>query len=217
MLTQVRDEQGNLLAFAKVMRDITARKENEEQLKEAVAAKSTLVREIHHRVKNNLQVIASLLSMQASYTQHPDVLAAFEEAGGRLRAIARIHERLYSSSELTEMEFSTYLQNLTREMVQVHTSTPDKIALEMETSEVVLHVEQAIPLGLIANELIGNSLKHGLRNGTGLLRIRFGYVPGSFEPSRGETMDDGWAMLEVGDAGPGLPPDFRSGPRFLDR
>lgn len=208
VLTQVRDEQGNVLGLAKVMRDITPRKEHEEQLNEALEAKSTLVREIHHRVKNNLQVIVSLLSMQASYTQHPDVLAAFDEAAGRLRAIASIHEGLYSSSDLTEVEFSSYLQNLTREMIRLHSSSPDKITVEVDANEMVLDVEQAIPLGLIANELIANCLKHGLQNGTGVLRVRLGPVPGSFEPSHGETMDDGWAMLDIGDAGPGFPQGF---------
>lgn len=208
VLTQVRDQQGNLLGYAKVMRDITARKQNEEQLKQAVEAKSTMVREIHHRVKNNLQVIASLLSMQTSYTQVPEVLAAFEETEGRLRAIARIHERLYSSSELTGVEFSSYLQNLTREMVRLYFSEPDKITVDMETSEMELNIEQAIPLGLIANELIGNCLKHGVRNGTGFLRIRLGYVPESIDATSEETVRNTWGMLDVGDAGPGFPSGF---------
>lgn len=208
VLTQVCDSQGNILGFAKVMRDMTARREHEEQLKQALEAKSTLVREIHHRVKNNLQVIASLLSMQAGYTQHPHVLAAFEEAEGRLRSIARIHERLYVSSDLSEVEFSSYLQNLTREMVRLHSSSPDQIAIEIDAVEMVLHIEQAIPLGLIVNELILNSLKHGLRDGTGVLRVRLSYVPGSFDSGRGETLDDGWAEIEVSDAGPGFPPSF---------
>jgi PAS domain S-box-containing protein len=208
VLTQVRDPQGNILGFAKVMRDITARKENEEQMKQAVEAKSTLVREIHHRVKNNLQVVASLLSMQASYTQHPDVLVAFEEAEGRLRAIARIHERLYASSDLSEVEFSAYLQNLAREMVELHSSTPDNISVEVDAVEMALHIEQAISLGLIANELILNCLKHGLQDGCGALRVRLSYVAGSFDPTRGDMPDDGWAALEVSDAGPGFPPGF---------
>lgn len=216
VLTQVRDQQAELLAFAKVMRDITARRQNEEQLKEAVEAKSTLVREIHHRVKNNLQVIASLLSMQASYTQHPDVLSAFSEAEGRLRAIARIHETLYASTDLSAVEFSAYLQNLAREAVSLYSSSPDNIQVDIGANEMVLHIEQAIPLGLIANELIGNCLKHGLQNGIGRLRIRLRYVPDSFDPARGETVDDGWGMLEVGDGGPGFPPGFdaQSTPTF---
>ena len=208
VLTQVRNEQGSVIALAKVMRDVTDRKEYEEQLKRAVEEKSTLVREIHHRVKNNLQVIVSLLNMQASHAKQADVVAAFEEAEGRLQAIARIHERLYASSNLADVEFSAYLRNLTKELVRLHSSDSQEIAVKVEATEVVLPMDHAIPLGLIANELVINSLKHGMRNGTRLLEVRFGYVPGSYRTDDGETPDDGWASLEVCDAGPGFPPEY---------
>lgn len=208
VLTSVSDSNGQVIGFAKVMRDVTARKEYEEHLQQAVDQKTTLVREIHHRVKNNLQVISSLLNMQANHTQHSDVLAAFEEAQGRLRAIARIHEALYVSEDLTQVEFSGYLQQLVQELAGLHPSRPEKIVSKVEADEVVLHVEQAIPLALIANELILNALKHGM-NGMGkMLQVRLRYISESFHPERGETRDDGWVELEVRDAGPGFPPGF---------
>ena len=83
------------------MQDITRRKEQEDQLRRSLEEKSMLVREIHHRVKNNLQMIVSLLSLQSSHTKDPHVLAAFEETEGRVRAIAHIHEQLYASDDLT--------------------------------------------------------------------------------------------------------------------
>lgn len=196
VLTQVRDEQNQLLGFAKVMRDVTSRKEQEEELTE----KDTLVREIHHRVKNNLQVIVSLLGMQSRHAADAHVLAAFQEAENRLRAIAHIHERLYASDDLTEVEFAGYITGLANELVQLHSAAPDQIRLDLEVADMVLHIERAIPLGLIANELILNSLKHGLEGGAGRLMVRLAYVPAS-----GEALDRGWAQLQVADTGPGLP------------
>ncbi len=167
---------GNLLGFAKVMRDVTERQEQEEQLRRSLSEKDTLVREIHHRVKNNLQVIVSLLGMQSRHTHDAQVLTAFREAESRLRAIAHIHECLYASDDLTEVEFGGYVTTLANELVQLHASAPDQIKLESEITDLVLHIERAIPLGLIANELILNALKHGLRGKPGRLVVRLNYM-----------------------------------------
>jgi two-component sensor histidine kinase len=189
------------------MRDVTLRKEQEEQLHRSLSEKDTLVREIHHRVKNNLQVIVSLLGMQSRHTNDPHVLAAFQEAESRLRAIAHIHERLYASDDLSEVEFGGYVTALAEELVQLHASTPNQIQLELDLADVVLHIERAIPLGLIANELILNALKHGLRNKPGKLVVRLAYIPDS-EGRASNNGDTGWARLQIIDSGPGLPVDF---------
>jgi two-component system CheB/CheR fusion protein len=205
VLAQVCDEQDRLLGFAKVMRDVTTRKEQEEQLRRSLSEKDTLVREIHHRVKNNLQVIVSLLGMQSRHTNDQRVLAAFEEAESRLRAIAHIHERLYASDDLSEVEFGGYVTGLAKELVQLHSAAPDQIRLDLQVADMVLHIERAIPLGLIANELILNSLKHGLNGNPGELRITLEYLNDSIQPDAGETLDAGWAQLRVVDTGGGLP------------
>lgn len=205
VVTQVCDEHEQLLGFAKVMRDVTMRKEQEEQLRRSLSAKDTLVREIHHRVKNNLQVIVSLLTMQSRHAQDAHVLAAFQEAESRLRAIAHIHERLYASDDLTEVEFAAYITSLADELVRLHSATPDEIRLDLDVTDMVLHIERAIPLGLIANELILNSLKHGLKGGPGELRVKLAYVPAPATPNAPEGLDGGWGKLEVVDSGPGLP------------
>jgi two-component system, chemotaxis family, CheB/CheR fusion protein len=202
VLTQVCDEGGHLLGFAKVMRDVTSRKAQEEELRRSVAAKDTLVREIHHRVKNNLQVIVSLLGMQSRHA-NDHVLAAFQEAESRLRAIAHIHERLYASEDLTEVEFAGYVTGLANELVQVHAAAPDHIRLDLQVADMVLHIERAIPLGLIANELMLNSLKHGLAGSKGGLLIRLAYLPDTAETRDGDS--GGWAQLQIADTGPGLP------------
>lgn len=208
VLTQVCDEAGVLLGFAKVMRDVTERKDQEEQLRRSLAAKDTLVREIHHRVKNNLQVIVSLLTMQSRHTKDGQVLAAFEEAESRIRAIAQIHERLYASDDLSEVEFAGYVTGLANELVQLHSAAPDQVQLELDVADMVLHIERAIPLGLIANELILNSLKHGLVGRTGGLQVRLTYVPTPDESSSSDALRTGWAQLQVSDTGPGLPEGF---------
>lgn len=208
VLTQVCDEENHLIGFSKIMRDVTLRKVQEEQLRRSLSEKDTLVREIHHRVKNNLQVIVSLLNMQSRHNNDPQVLAAFEEAESRLRAIAHIHERLYASDDLTEVEFTEYVTGLARELVQLHSAAPGQVQLDLDIADMVLHIERAIPLGLIANELILNSLKHGLRGKAGKLLIRLAYVPKSVESGSGKPLDSGWARLEIADTGIGLPPEL---------
>ena len=186
------------------LRDVTARKEQEESLRRAAEDKAVLVREIHHRVKNNLQVIVSLLSLQARYTSDPKAVEGFQEMEARVRAIAHIHETLYATPDLGQIEFASYLTNLVRELLTVHSTVQDGVALDIEVEEIVLDMEQAIPLGLIANELILNTLKHGTRNGRGRLRVRLTYKRDPGVPAKGEALDNGWAQLDVEDDGPGL-------------
>ena len=208
VLSQVSDDKGRLLGFAKVMRDVTARKEQEEKLQRSVVEKETLVREIHHRVKNNLQVIVSLLSMQSRHTKDPQVLAAFEETESRLRAIARIHERLYASEDLSEIDFGKYVSGLAAELVQLHSAHPDHIELNVDAVDMVLHIERAVPLGLIANELLLNSIKHGLNGRPGRLAINLQLRPTPVDAPIEHPANGVWAELRVVDTGPGLPAGF---------
>jgi PAS domain S-box-containing protein len=207
VLSQVCDETGKLLGFAKIMRDVTQRKEQEEKLQRSVVQKETLVREIHHRVKNNLQVIVSLLSMQSRHTKDPQVLAAFEESESRLRAIAHIHERLYASEDLSEVDFGKYVSGLASELVQLHSGRPDEIDLKIDVIDLVLHIERAVPLGLIANELLLNSIKHGLDGKPGHLEIMLQNAPAPDTQTENPASTP-WAELRVTDSGPGLPADF---------
>jgi two-component system CheB/CheR fusion protein len=208
VLSHVSDDNGRLVGFAKVMRDVTSRKEQEDKLQRSVLEKETLVREIHHRVKNNLQVIVSLLNMQARHTKQPQVLAAFEESESRLRAIAHIHERLYASEDLSEIEFGRYVHDLASELVQLHSDHPDQIELKVDVIDLVLDIERAIPLGLVANELILNSIKHGLRRRKGRLSIELKMPP----PPQDTQSDTGGnarvAELRITDSGVGLPAEF---------
>jgi two-component system, chemotaxis family, CheB/CheR fusion protein len=195
VLTRGSGLDGSSLTFTKVMQDVTGRKMQEEQLRRSLEEKKTLLREMHHRVKNNLQMIVSLLSLQSSHIADPVVLHSFEEAKGRVRAIAQIHEQLYASDDLREVEVGRYIEALAQELIGLHEVAPGGTKLEVEADEMVFPIEKAIPLGLIANELILNSLKHGLRERMGRLHVRLA------------LLDNGDALLEVEDTGPG----FRQG------
>jgi two-component sensor histidine kinase len=200
VLTRSFELNGAAVTFTKVMRDITDRKEQDDQLRRSLEEKSMLVREIHHRVKNNLQMIVSLLSLQSSHTEDPHVIAAFEETEGRVRAIGHIHEQLYASDDLTTVEVGGYLAALARELIALNGGAAGGIQLHVNVQEILLHIEKAVPLGLIANELIVNSLKHGLRSGTGHLSLTLKYI----EEDGGAP----WAELLIEDTGPGLPSEL---------
>jgi PAS domain S-box-containing protein len=205
VLTSVCDDKGELRGFTKVMRDVTERKEQAERLQRALDEKTVLLREIHHRVKNNLQVIVSLLSIQAIHSQDPAVAGAFQETESRVRAIARIHERLYASDDLSEVEFGAYLTHLVRELLDLHAAKSSMLDPDLQVEDMVLSIEQAIPLGLIANELILNSLKHGLHEQPGRLAITLTYEPSPSEEREEGLLDERRGRLTVRDTGPGLP------------
>jgi len=199
VLTRVSDDDNRVIGFAKVMRDVTEWKRTDEQLRRSLTEKDTLVREIHHRVKNNLQVVISLLSLQSRQTTDPHVLAALENVESRLRAIARIHEGLYASRDLTHVDVAAYITGLAQELAQLHAGRPD-VSLELQVPTVALHIDQTIPLGLIANELILNALKHGLRGRDGRLTVNLACGQGNGSA--------GLAELCVTDTGPGFPHGF---------
>jgi PAS domain S-box-containing protein len=201
----VRDDAGQIRGVAKVLRDETERKQQEQQLQRSLAEKTILVREIHHRVKNNLQVIISLLRLQSYQTGSPALLDVLEELQGRIRAIAQIHERLYQSHNLAEIDFQHYLTQLVHDLVGLHTRTPKDIQLALQIEPVVLSLEQALPLGLIANELILNSLKHGLNGQPGRLEVSLAFSAEGNSSGEGEKQDQRWMRLGVIDSGPGLP------------
>ncbi len=200
VLTRAQAPGKGTVTFTKVMQDVTKRKEQDDQLRRSLEEKSMLVREIHHRVKNNLQMLVSLLSLQASHTDDPHVIDAFEETEGRVRAIAHIHEQLYTSDDLTRVEVGGYLAELARELVALHEKTPGGIQLHLRLEEMTLHIEKAVPVGLIANELVLNSLKHGLQARGGVLSVTFK----STQQEDGSTL----AELCVEDDGLGMPSGF---------
>ena len=131
-----------------------------EQLKASLREKEILLKEIHHRVKNNLQVISSLIDLQASRLPDSSLRALFSDTRDRVRSMALVHEKLYQSQNLAETELGAYTRNLMGELFIAHGETSSKVRLHMELDSVFLPVDMAIPCGLILNEMATNSLKH---------------------------------------------------------
>ncbi|OLP17956.1 hypothetical protein BST81_12955 [Leptolyngbya sp. 'hensonii'] len=143
-----------------VCRDITDRKIAEEQLKSSLQEKEILLKEIHHRVKNNLLVVSSLLDWQIDYLQDVAVIKIFEESQHRIQSMALIHEKLYRSENLAEINFSDYLETLARQLLFSFNLNDERIEFSVELEPVFLNIETATPCGLIVSELISNVFEH---------------------------------------------------------
>jgi two-component sensor histidine kinase len=170
------------------------------QLQAALHEKEVLLREVHHRVKNNLQVISSLLSLQGDATTDPQVRAAFEDSQNRIRVMALIHESLYQSDNLVQIDAVDYLQRLSHQLFEAYGTHDNRLTLCFQLDPVRLQIHQAIPCGLILNELLCNALKHAFPDDqAGEVRITL------------LQEADGTCVLAVRDTGVGFPDglDFR--------
>jgi PAS domain S-box-containing protein len=192
----VRSPAGEPRVFVAEIQDITARKEHEAQLRASVTEKEVLLREIHHRVKNNLQVVSSMLRLQATRAGSRDLAGMFEDAQARIQAMALIHDRLYQSHNVVSIDFGAYLRALTSMLLQVFGRPEQTMGVEYDLETAHLSLDTAIPLALVANELITNSLKHAFpesKRGTIFISLK-------------RAEDE--LVLRVGDDGAGFPDDF---------
>ena len=176
--------------------NITARKQVEEQIKTSLKEKEVLLREIHHRVKNNMQVITSLLSLQESKIDDDKYSNLLQESKDRITAMTLVHEKLYQSESLANINFPEYISSLASTLFQAYRTTGN-IALKMDVEDVSIRIDSAIPCGLILNELISNSLKHAFPDEReGEIRIDF------------HADDDDNITLIVGNNGVEFPEDL---------
>lgn len=181
--------------------DLTEQKQIQARLKESLGEKELLLREVHHRVKNNMQVISSLLAMQST-DGDPAVIKKLEESQNRIRSIALIHEQLYRSTELSNINVRSYLEILTSQLLQSFGKS-GAVRTEVEADEIELDIDQSMACGLIVNELVTNALKYAYPDERGgVIRVSLREHPG------------GERVLIVSDDGPGLP-DEPSGPPTL--
>lgn len=174
--------------------DITQRKTAENEVKRSLNEKELLLREIHHRVKNNMQIISSLLNLQRSYIHDEEAANILQESQGRVKSMALIHEKLYQTSDLARINVEEYIQSLTMNLFHSYTVNPG-IKLSMDVSDLYFNIDTAVPLGLIINELVSNSLKYAFKDrDEGEIRI-----------SLLETAEPGKYLLLIRDDGTGFP------------
>lgn len=140
--------------------DITDRKEAEEQIKASLLEKEVLLKEIHHRVKNNLQIISSLLNLQSEYIRDPRAYTMFRESQHRVRSMALIHERLYRSKDLSRIDAADYVSTLTTNLFRSYGGDEKGIDMQIDVEPLSFNIDAAIPVGLIINELVSNALKY---------------------------------------------------------
>jgi two-component sensor histidine kinase len=178
------------------MVDITASKEAERALREAVARQEVLLREIHHRVKNNLAVIASLFYLSSTHTDDARVVALLDDSRRRIRSMALVHETLYGSDNLARIDMAQYTRILANEVMAAYRPLSANVQLTCDLQPVSLSVDLAVPCGLILNELVSNAFKHAFPEG------RAGVVHVSLWESGTDC------IMCVSDDGAGLPPDL---------
>jgi two-component sensor histidine kinase len=178
------------------LHDVTAQREHEQQMEASLKEKEVLLGEIHHRVKNNLQVVQSLLRMSSRLLPPGEARTATENTIQRVHAMALVHERLYRTKDVASLSLSDYLRDLFKGVVASNSAPPGQIQLRLDTEEIPLSLDLAIPFGLLANELISNCFKHGFPDG------RKGTVEISIHRVKGVV------RLAVSDDGAGLPEHF---------
>jgi PAS domain S-box-containing protein len=170
----MRNSQNEAVGIEGSLRDITERKNMELKLTNSLKEKEMLLKEIHHRVKNNLMIISSLLSLQSDYIKDKASKNIFIESQNRARSMALIHEKLYKSRDLKSINFGEYIKNLTSELFYTYRVGNARVELIYDIKDINLDINTAIPLGLIANELITNSLKYAFSDGSdGRVDIEF--------------------------------------------
>jgi PAS domain S-box-containing protein len=183
--------------FINVIEDINERKQAEEKIQASLVEKEVLLKEIYHRVKNNLQVISSILNLQSEYIKDQQDLEIFKQSQQRINSMALIHEKLYQSEDLAKINFSEYIQNLVASLFSYYEFSTDEISSIIDIDNIFIGLDTAIPCGLIVNELVSNSLKYAFPKGkSGEICVRL------------IAEYDNIFTLSVSDNGIGLPINF---------
>jgi PAS domain S-box-containing protein len=193
-----RDADGAVLYYLASVRDISDQVEREDRIEAALREKTLLLDEIHHRVKNNLQVVNSLLYLQASRVGDPVVSAILRESQNRVLSMAIVHQMLYGSKDFSQISFGDFLGNLVPQLVSAYAVDPEQISITVAAAETPLPIKAAIPCGIIVNELISNALKHAFPD------QRHGEITVTLSEDRAGDDQSGYAVLSVCDNGVGI-------------
>ncbi len=195
-LNPIYSENGEINEVSGIGHDTTEKRLYEKELKKSLGEKEVLLKEVHHRVKNNMQVISSILNLQSAYVEDKYIISVLNESQNRIRAMASIHERLYRTNNFSDIKFSSYIEDLAENLINTYELSDSKIDLSCDVEEVFLTLNMSIPCGLIINELISNSLKYafkGIDKGKIMLSLKV----------NGEELE-----LVVQDNGVGVPKDM---------
>jgi len=186
----IKDTKKSVLSFL----DITELRNAENLIKNSLNEKDVLLREIHHRVKNNMQIISSLLNIQSDYIEDKKARLIFKESQNRIRSMTLVHENLYQSNDLAQINLGEYIKNLTQELLISFKKDPINIKINVNFENIMLNMDTIIPCGLIITELVTNSLKYAFPdNQPGKINIDF------------KSIGKEEFMLCVGDNGIGIP------------
>ncbi|MDB3906729.1 PAS domain S-box protein [Crocinitomicaceae bacterium] len=195
-INPIFDTEGDVVEVSMVAHDITEKKRSSMGIEESLKEKDVLLKEIHHRVKNNLQVISSILNLQSSFVSDENTLGILQESRNRIRSMAIIHENLYRTEDFASIKFDNYLRNLTANLIASY-SVDRKIEFSADLQEVDLVLDQAIPCGLLTNELITNALKYAWEGKDGAAKIQLKL-----------EQEGDMITLTIADNGVGLPQAF---------
>ena len=180
-----------------ILRDVTEKKKTNNELVQSLKEKEVLLKEVHHRVKNNLQVISSILNLQSTYVEDEKTLSILRESQNRVKSMSFIHESLYRTKDFNSIDFSEYIERLANNMVYSYQYSQNRIGLKLDIEEVFLSLDISIPCGLIINELLSNALKYAFpENQKGEIYISV------------KELNDSKIQIKVEDNGVGFPEDL---------
>lgn len=195
-LTPIYDEFGTLKKFIIVDADITTGKKMQQQIEASLKEKDVLLKEIHHRVKNNLQIIISLLNLQSGYIKDETTLKAVKDGQSRVRSMALVHEKFYQSDTVTEIDFGEYLKKLCQFLYQSYGDKTDRIEVVIKGEQILLDMDTAMPCALLVNEVVSNAYKYAFPG------QRAGTISIVMKRQNGKT------VLGIYDNGVGFPSDY---------
>ena len=194
--TPIYNDEGEVIGTTGIAHDITVRKKAEEQIEKSLREKEVLLREVYHRVKNNMQIITSLLRLQSRYIKEEEYREMFKESQSRIKSMSLVHEKLYQSKNLARIDFKEYVGDMVKDLFQSYGANKGNIALNIDVKKTSLGIDSAIPCGLIINELVTNSLKYAFPEG------RKGEIKISLRSPYKKAIE-----LVVADNGIGIPED----------
>ena len=186
----------NAHLYTELHKELLEKRETEKMITASLHEKEVLLQEIHHRVKNNLQIMSSLLRLQATYVTSKESVQLFRESENRIKSMTIIHNKLYNSKNYERIDFGDYVKTLIDNLFLSYGVSKADIRTKIDVRNVKLNIDTAIPCGLIINELVSNSLKHAFRDGKGSMNIKL------------QSDEERQFTLTVEDDGPGLPNDF---------